>query len=327
MMERTQTPKVSTAAPPAHFLPAAQVHLAAPPSGILQRKCACGGSASGQGECEECRKKQQAGQTRPQGQTGRQSAAAGVANEPSSLRPTLHGGPAAPLRPPVGHHFGQIHLHPVAQEDDKAKKNKSDDDTGIVAVAQGGGGAGAGGPAAATTPDGDSLGPTKPAKTTCLGERSLIWVGGPDQNTATAATGKSRVTAKLGSPPGGGANCDCGCGLFRQFIKGFWRSGKPTNPKRFDIGSCGTPIVMNESTWTEEHEACNPGGAPVSAKCDRVYLDGPGFSAGLSDGTFVEMHLDLRYQMWDQCKGHEVATGDRRLRISGDKHPRNITFS
>jgi hypothetical protein len=242
------------------------------------------------------------------------------------LHPDLHAASGPSAESAVGHSFGQVRLFPAGQEGKSTTEEKRNNYGGIVAVAQGGAGAGAAAPVA-TTPDGDSLGPTNPAKTTCLGERSLIWVGGPDQNTATAATGKSRVTANLGTAPGGGADCDCGCGLFRQFIRGFIRIGSPTAPKQFDIGSCGTTITMNESSWTEEHEACNPGGAPVSNTCSRVYLDAPGFSAGLSDGTFVEMHLDLRYQMWDQCKGHPVATGDRRLRISGDRHPRSINFS
>ena len=34
-----------------------RVGLGSPPSGVLQRKCACGGSPGADGECEECRKK------------------------------------------------------------------------------------------------------------------------------------------------------------------------------------------------------------------------------------------------------------------------------
>ncbi|MGE3539964.1 MAG: hypothetical protein AB7N91_21330 [Candidatus Tectimicrobiota bacterium] len=178
-----------------------------------------------------------------------------------------------------------------------------------------------------STPDGTTLGPTDPAHRTCLASNRLIWTGGAGQNTATAATGRSRVTAHLGSAPGDGTDCSCGCGLFRQYIRGFWRLGSPTAPKQHDIGSCGHTITISENAWTEEFEACNPGGPPLSAACDRVYLDAPGFSAGLADGTFAQVHFDLRYQMWDQCRGRAIATGDRSLRIRGDRSPRSITFS
>lgn len=178
-----------------------------------------------------------------------------------------------------------------------------------------------------TTPDGTTLGPTDPTHRTCLASNRLIWSGGAGQNTATAATGRSRVTAHLGSAPGDGTDCECGCGLFRQYIRGFWRTGSPSAPKQHNIGSCGNTITISENAWTEEFEACNPGGAPLSAACDRVYLDAPGFSAGLADGTFAQVHFDLRYQMWDQCRGRPIATGDRSLRIRGDRSPRLITFS
>jgi hypothetical protein len=302
----------------------AQRHMPSP-FGSAQRECACGSSGSTGVECAECRKKRIASQHRASAQAGRKTSPGDAPEVLNSLRPTLHASSARSTESRAGHNFGKIRLFPAGQAEDTRSKANRTEEEGIVVVAQTG--AGAGSKAGAATPDGDTLGPTDNTKRTCLGERSLIWVGGPDQNTATAATGKSRVTAHLGTSPGDGADCDCNCGLFRQFIRGFWRSGSPTAPKQFDIGSCNNTITMNESSWTEEHEACNPGGAPVSATCNRTYLDGPGFASGLSDGTFVELHLDLRYQMWDQCRGRPVATGDRRLRISGDRQPRNITFS
>ncbi len=215
-----------------------------------------------------------------------------------------------------GQDFSRMRTRPVGQAVDSAPQEEEPDQGEVVVVGQGG----------ATTPDGTTLGPTDPAQHVCLPSTRLIWVGGVGQNTATAATGRSRVTAHLGSVEDDEADCSCDCGLFRQFIRGFWRLGTPTSPKRHDIGSCDATITLSETDWTEEFEACNPGGAPRSADCDRVYLDAPGFAAGLSDGKFAEIHFDLRYQMWDQCRGVPVATGDRHLRISGDRHPRAITF-
>ena len=278
-------------------------------SRLAQRRCACGGIAGPDGECAACRAKR----------LGLQQQTASQANPAPKLPPGYNfrnipvksgmaGGPFPSLRPSISFSARSQTSTEAPQEEDQGG--------GLVVVAQAG-----------TTPDGNTLGPTDPTKQCCLGPTRLIWTGGVGTNTATAATGRSRVTAHLGSAPGDGPNCDCGCGLFRQFIRGFWRTGSATAPKQFDIGSCGNTITMNESTFTEEFEGCNPGGAPISADCDRVYTDAPGFAAGLADGTFIQMHLVLRYQMWDQCRGREVATGDRTLNISGDRSPRTITFS
>ena len=83
---------------------------------------------------------------------------------------------------------------------------------------------------------------------------------------------------------------------------------------------------MNETSFTEEFEACNPGGAPISAACSRVYLDEPGWKGTLTPGTFVQMHLVLRYQMWDQCRGRSLCSADHVLDISGSNSPRTISF-
>ncbi len=178
---------------------------------------------------------------------------------------------------------------------------------------------------AANTPDGNSLGPTNAAQRACLGNR-FFFSGGAGANTATAATGSSRVTAQLGQPPADAAECSCGCALFRQFLRGFMRAGSPTAAKQFIIGSCSSTITLNESSFTEEFEACNPGGAPISPACSRVYLDNPGFLT-ITPGTFVQMHLVVRYQMWDQCRGRSLGIADHVLDISGSNSPRTITFT
>ena len=179
---------------------------------------------------------------------------------------------------------------------------------------------------AATTPDGNSVGPTDTAHRGCIGNR-FFFRRGTDVNTPTAAQGVSNVTSQLTDPPAEGADCSCGCGLFRQFIRGFWRAGSPTAAKQFTIGSCGTTITMNESTFTEEFVNCITGGAPIGPGCNRNQADAPGFAAGLAEGTFVQMHLVLRYQMWDQCRGRSLGFADHTLDISGSNSPRTITFT
>jgi hypothetical protein len=180
-------------------------------------------------------------------------------------------------------------------------------------------------PVAQTTPDGNAFGPTDPAHRGCLGNR--FFFRGSVVNTTTAANGVSAVTAQLREPPAEAAPCSCGCGLFRQFIRGFWRAGSATAAKRFDITSCGTTINMNEATFTEEFVNCITGNAPISAGCNRTQADGPGWQSGLTNGTFVQMHLVLRYQMWDQCRGQSLGMADHVLDISGSNHPRTVTFT
>jgi Domain of unknown function (DUF4157)/Putative peptidoglycan binding domain len=177
----------------------------------------------------------------------------------------------------------------------------------------------------AQTPDGNALGPTNPALRGCLGQR--FFFSGSVVNTTTAANGISAVTAQLREPPAEAAPCSCGCGLFRQFIRGFWRAGSATAAKRFDITSCGNTITMNETTFTEEFVNCVTANAPISASCSRAQADAPGWQSGLTNGTFVQMHLVLRYQMWDQCRSRSLGQADHVLDISGSNSPRTVTFT
>ncbi|MCE8425218.1 MAG: DUF4157 domain-containing protein [Candidatus Methanoperedens sp.] len=178
--------------------------------------------------------------------------------------------------------------------------------------------------AQAATPDGNVFGPTDPTHRGCLGNR-FSFRRGTDSNTPTEARARSVVTATLGQPPSDAAQCSCGCGLFRQFIRGFWRGGSVTATKRFDIFSCNNPLTMNETTFTEEFVNCITGGVPIGPGCSRVQNDFPGLT-GFPQGRFMQMHLVLRYQMWDQCRGQSLGIADHVLDISGSNSPRTIKF-
>jgi len=178
---------------------------------------------------------------------------------------------------------------------------------------------------AATTPDGNSLGPTDHAHRGCLGN-NFFFSGRVAANSTSAARAHSVVTAHLGQPPKDAANCSCGCGLFRQFIRGFFRLGTPTSAKQFNIVSCGNPLTLSENSFTEEFVNCVTGGVPIGPGCSRTQNDFPG-AAGISEGTFVQVHLVLRYQMWDQCRGQSLGVADHVLDIKGSRSPRTITFT
>src|SRR5262245_6675120 len=87
----------------------------------LQRKCACGGSTAGEGECEECRKKALTLQRRPIN-----------GMESSAVLPIVHevlDSPGQPLEPATrtlmegrfGHDFGHVRVHVDARAAESAR--------------------------------------------------------------------------------------------------------------------------------------------------------------------------------------------------------------
>lgn len=177
----------------------------------------------------------------------------------------------------------------------------------------------------ATNPDGVELGPTDRSRSFC--ERQTLWATTTTQNTPTRARGIQTVWFK-GNNTGTNdstVNCSCGCGLYRHWIRGYWRNA-PGGPKLYNnVNSCGTNITINETTWTEEYTTCF--GDNDTDACDWEYADHPGWRSGLSDGRYVELHFEFKYQIWDTCNNRSVAQARRTLDISGDTHPRTITWS
>jgi hypothetical protein len=95
--------------------------VSAVPVGLLQRKCACGGSAGLAGECAECGKKRLTMQRKPASQA-----------EPSAAPPVVHEAlrsPGQPLdaatraffEPRFGHDFGQVRVHTDAKAVESAR--------------------------------------------------------------------------------------------------------------------------------------------------------------------------------------------------------------
>ncbi len=91
------------------------------PTGLLQRKCACGGSPGVDGECEECREQHLSLQRRATNQA-----------EPATVPPTVHDvlrAPGQPLdaatrafmEPRFGHDFSQVRVHTDARAAESAR--------------------------------------------------------------------------------------------------------------------------------------------------------------------------------------------------------------
>ena len=119
--------------------------------------------------------------------------------------------------------------------------------------------------------------------------------------------------------------CACSCGLYRHWIKGYWRWGSATATKQFGISSCGNSLTMNETDYIEEHTSCIGDNDPDA--CKWSYGDAPGWSSGLADGTYVELRYDFLHQIWDRCQGRAVTSLSKTLNISGSTAPRSITWT
>jgi len=113
MNARAQTPTKSISTPLPSFTSVQ--------SGLLQRKCACGGSPGVDGECAECRKKRMSLQRRAANDT-----------EPSTVPPIVHEvlhSPGHPLdfatrafmEPHFGHDFSQVRVHTDAKATESAQ--------------------------------------------------------------------------------------------------------------------------------------------------------------------------------------------------------------
>lgn len=109
---KTATPQNQSAAKPAPF---------AAPTGLLQRKCACGGSAGLDGECEACR-------DRRLSRKAREGASPMSREMPPSVGETLDS-PGIPLdgntrrfmEPRFGHDFSQVRIHTDGRAQESAR--------------------------------------------------------------------------------------------------------------------------------------------------------------------------------------------------------------
>src|SRR5215813_4621903 len=87
------------------------------PAPVLQRKCACGGSASIDAECEECKGKQLVVQRYSAGREAPGTLTAGFAIGANLARPDSSDNP-----PALGHNFSQVRVH---QSTDRRIQTKS----------------------------------------------------------------------------------------------------------------------------------------------------------------------------------------------------------
>jgi hypothetical protein len=90
-------------------------------SRVLQRKCACGGSASGGGQCEECKKNEAKLQRSPIGRTATLSVPPIVHDVLRSTGQPLDAATGAVMEPRFGHDFSRVRVHTDSQAADSAR--------------------------------------------------------------------------------------------------------------------------------------------------------------------------------------------------------------
>ena len=120
----------------------------------------------------------------------------------------------------------------------------------------------------------------------------------------------------------GDKECSCDCGVYRHWVKGYYRRGSPTADKEFAVDSCGNVLVMNEDKFTQEYTNCIGDNDPDA--CKWSYTDKPQWS-GLT-GKYLELHWVFQHEVWDKCQKRSIVTGEKTLDLAGDKAPRNVKW-
>ncbi len=315
-------------------------------SGLLQRKCACGGSAGLKTECGAC-VKQSIGRPHDTGNQTSSSNTQIVADDPH------RGGQLG-----LGHNFSDVRVlgaAPLMMHGDtpveEGKPNPTPQPADARAEEE---------PAPATTPEGTSLGPTNRSKRFCLKANTFVVTKAVHKNSESAAQGSQIIKFEgLNTGKQDEKDCSCDCGLYRHWISGFLQAvgaarisaaraeleeerrkagtpGNPTaqevlnraiasTPKAYSLKSCGHPITIQEGSFTEERISCI--GDKNSDRCKWEYGDGPGADAGLSNGIYIHVNHPFQYEIWDTCQGKSVQKKQATLEIKGDTSPRSITWT
>lgn len=299
MSERTHTEKAAISKP--SFTPIR--------TGLLQRKCACGGTLGPGGECAGCRRVRQASY----GRSANQPASTSSLSEQKALRsPGRYSGSTVhdPRGSRLGHDFSKISAYP-----ERNRRTRTTRDT--VSLFE-------------TNEGTETLDPGGRGTKTANG-------GSPDGGGAPAATGCS-VTGSFSSIPSGsvpatltgsklGASfsmvgdftpsipCTCSCGEYRQYVRGsFTRNGSPVthalcgtnlDPRTYqeDCGIFGgrtykygyrsNPFATSKFTGPDQATGCRFEGS-----------DAPGITG--SSGDRLAVNLDFTGALVDTCNGNRV---------------------
>lgn len=113
MSEQVHVPSKPATTPARHLTPV--------PFGVLQRKCACGGSGSSHGECEECKKKNMTLQRHPAGRAEPATVPTIVHDVLRSPGQPLDAGTRAFFESRFGHDFSKVRLHTDAKAAESAR--------------------------------------------------------------------------------------------------------------------------------------------------------------------------------------------------------------
>lgn len=278
-------------------------------TGLLQRRCACGGTPGPSGECAECRRRRQALQSRS-------------ANQPAASLSSLfeHNVLLSPSEQPestvhdfrgsrLGHDFGQINVYP-----ERGLRTRTARDTVSLFETDEGTETLNPGHRDSKTADGGSPDGAAPTATGCSVTGSFSSI--PSGSVAATLTGsKLGASFRMVGDFTPSIPCNCSCGEYRQYVRGsFTRNGSSVthalcgtnlDPKTYqeDCGIFGgktykygyrsIPFATSKFTTPDQATGCRFEGS-----------DAPGITG--SSGDKLAVSLDFRGELVDACNGNKV---------------------
>jgi hypothetical protein len=249
------------------------VSLTPAPSGVLQRKCACGGSAESGGECAECQKErllQRSGPTAP----GAGNAPAAVHRALATAGSPLDAGTRTFMESRFGHSFSQVRVHHDSLADESARSVRADAYTVGKRVVF------AAGKYSPGTPAGRRLlahelahvSQQKSASPTAGSRIEVGAAGTKEEDEADAAA--QAVASSSAAPPASGSRV----ALQRQAADEEEKQEPEAPPQPVPAAAAGTPVTPPEF---------DPAMGPQLSLATRTLLD-PGFVRN----SFLRLDLD-----------------------------------
>jgi len=293
--------------------PAPAISLAAPGKGLLQRKCKCGESAGAGDKCGECKKKE--------GLLQRRQALAIPSIVHEVLRPgqPLEAATRAIFEPRFAHDFSKVRVRANASGSESALASNGEDPSVVALPWQthtilrtADKSPNPPGPTASPAPprSSPSAPPTSeqpaPRRHACVTSEKI-----PDKQTGVMPQqGQVNDYFEMNIDwSNSGPGCDCKCGEYRQFVKGYMK----VNGRKKDKPLAGGAI-LEENTYHEDGDASPYGHRDLPESSNDKFIT-PGRATGCSyrgkdtpglaavPGVHLDMSLTFKGQTYDSCTG------------------------
>jgi hypothetical protein len=278
-------------------------------TGLLQRKCACGGTPGVEGECAECRARRLSLQ-RPTADLSTPATLPPIANEVSRSPDQPHTSTATPsMQPRFGHDLREIRIHPL-----RSQAGRTGQATKTFASEEEGGSVN---PETGVTTITQSCCPLHEGEPVSSADKFSVIDAGPLPHLGgTQARYRFEYIGAVDS----NLTCSCECCAFVQFVKGFFDINGVRQPHTLPgSGAALSPTTMQQDSPILPHGSCR-----VATAGGGVLNDTPGL-LGIASTDNVHIHLEFDARTIDTCKSNSiVASRLFTLDITG-AHPRRFS--